>query len=268
MNHVAHPLQLGCVAILAAVLAGCCCSRPTQPPGPAGPGGKDGPATARLVITSEPKDELVKAGQPATFSTQAQVGADKDELSYQWLFNGVPIDPQTNATAQGKSLLLPGVSTNSVGFYSCIVTAHAKDGETQPVFEITEPGQLTVYQDGSIIVSGTPIAGAANPTGTCPRPYVGYVNFRNPNATNGGWTWDAASPVHEVVDPNCAGDRPKTQVKFWGNVILDQGCAAERVKVTRQFGGTSFVFTVFFPKSAFQRVPGAPYTLVLTGFKP
>jgi hypothetical protein len=220
------------------------------------------------VVTAKPKDELVKAGEAATFTTQAQVDLDKDLLSYQWLFNGSAIDPATNATAQAKTLRIPAASTNSVGFYSCIVTAHDRQGETQPVFEVTEPGQLTVYTDGSIIVAGTPIPGPASPSGSCPAPYVGYVNFRNPSSSTGGWAWDQTSPVHEAVDPNCEGARPKTQVKYWGNMLLDRNCASERVRVTRQFGSTSFVFTVFFPRTAFPKVPPAPYILVLHGFRP
>lgn len=250
------------------LLAGCSSRQHAVAPGPGMAGAKDSPPVERLTLTAKPGDRLVKAGQPASFDIEVAVNLEKDTLSYQWLFNGEPIDLKANATAQDRTLVIPSAGTNDVGFYTCIVTAHDKAAAEPPATVIPEPGQLTVYTDGSIIVSGTPLAGAASPSGTCPRPYIGYVNFRNPNRQNGGWIWDPASTVHTATDLNCAGERPKTQVKYWGNKGLDQRCATEKVTVANAYGSTSYVFTVFFPRTDFSKVPGAPYTVELVGFKP
>jgi uncharacterized delta-60 repeat protein len=66
------------------------------------------------LITSQPQDQTVVAGADVGFAATA-IGSDP--LTYQWYFNGTPLEGATNS-----SLLLSGVSLSKVGVYSVTVS--------------------------------------------------------------------------------------------------------------------------------------------------
>src|SRR5690348_15399271 len=63
------------------------------------------------VILQQPGDQCVPVGSTVTFSVVA-TNAD----TYQWYLNNSSLDGQTNT-----SLIIPNVTTNSVGYYSAVV---------------------------------------------------------------------------------------------------------------------------------------------------
>jgi len=65
------------------------------------------------VITSQPLNQLVTQGQPATFSVTA---SGVTPLMYQWSFNGMPLIDATNST-----LTLPNVQPPDMGSYSVVI---------------------------------------------------------------------------------------------------------------------------------------------------
>jgi hypothetical protein len=67
-----------------------------------GSGGGSAQPTQAVAISEEPQNQIVEAGQPATFSVTATGG---DPITYQWLLNGAPI---TGAT--GTSYTIPSTT--------------------------------------------------------------------------------------------------------------------------------------------------------------
>ncbi len=88
-------------------------------------------------ITTQPQSQTVRNGGKTTMSV---VALGRPPLSYQWLFNGNPID-DPNATK--RTLDLNPVSEDSAGSYSVVVT-NDSDSVTSQVVELTvvEENQL------------------------------------------------------------------------------------------------------------------------------
>lgn len=66
-----------------------------------------------------PQNLTICRGGAATFSITA---AGTGPLTFQWRFQGVPIDPLTNPSAASTMLELPAITLDMAGMYDCIVT--------------------------------------------------------------------------------------------------------------------------------------------------
>jgi hypothetical protein len=87
------------------------------------------PAGTPTIIT-QPEGKTVRNGGKTTLSV---VALGRPPLSYQWLFNGDPID---DPNAAKRTLILNPVGNNSVGSYSVIVT-NDSNSVTSEVVELT-----------------------------------------------------------------------------------------------------------------------------------
>ncbi|PWU14073.1 MAG: hypothetical protein C5B50_17965 [Verrucomicrobia bacterium] len=101
-------------------------------------------------VVSNPVSQTVNLGTDVTFTVQA---AGLPPLSYQWLFNGEPIDSATNTF-----LFLPGTSPSQSGDYEVLVTNIVSS-------EISDYATLTVRDLNTVLVSSGP-NGSVSPQGT------------------------------------------------------------------------------------------------------
>jgi alpha-tubulin suppressor-like RCC1 family protein len=85
-------------------------------------------------ILGQPTNQAVPAGQSATFSVQAGGTAP---LSYQWLFNGVPLtDGSTLSGSSSPTLSIPRTRAANAGSYQVLVT-NALGAATSSVAQLT-----------------------------------------------------------------------------------------------------------------------------------
>ncbi len=90
----------------------------------------------RPRITSQPQNQLVRVGEPVTFSIAAQ---SSWPLVYRWHHNGRPLANATNAV-----LLLENVQTTDAGRYKVVVShqlpgGRFATGSSNAVLTITDP---------------------------------------------------------------------------------------------------------------------------------
>ena len=116
------------------------------------------PATAAAPqITGQPVDQLVNAGDFASFSVIVAVTSG---VTFQWAFNGAAI-----AGATGDSLLLPAVTAADVGQYAVTVTNSEGSVTSSPATLALDTGtttalprpRLTAYNDVGGTVTVTPV---------------------------------------------------------------------------------------------------------------
>jgi|GEM_PF-1050383 hypothetical protein len=224
-------------------------------------------------ITAQPVDQTVLVGANVVLSVQAN-NAD----GYQWLFNGVPLDGQTNST-----LVIQSAGISDAGLYSCAVslgteavptraasvevetTANATAVDTPAASALaasaTTSGAIAASLPGGvpIIVSGLPISGGGtqNP---CPGNYAGYVNYTK--TISQGWGWTPAANTTTFTAAN-GGGVTGTSVSYLGE-YGDSGCGQTTVTIPYPPPSPAYRFTIFFPKT----VPTTNYPIVLTGFNP
>lgn len=98
------------------------------------------------AILEQPGPQAVCAGQASTF----RVAADGSDLSYQWRFNGQPIQGAT-----GDTLMIPRVSAANVGMYDVVVTGACGVVSSEPAeLRIVAPPAITRQPEGSIVLAG------------------------------------------------------------------------------------------------------------------
>jgi len=202
------------------------------------------------VITLQPEDQMVYLGSNATFTVKA-VNAD----GYQWLRNGGSMPDQTNT-----SLIITNAQISDVGYYLCNVY---KDSETVP----TRAASLMVYTNtvdpqtsiDPITVFGFPLLGGGS-QGTCPGPYVGYINFTKTIAQGWGWKPDTnTTTVFTASDAN----RTDTKIQYGGK-YGDNACGQTTVTVPNPTISSAYRFAIYFTNN----VPTNAYAITLDGFKP
>jgi len=113
------------------------------------------------TITAEPVSVVVNAGQPASFTVQAQV-ANNAPITYQWKKGTVAIPTATSATHS-----IPAAAAEDAGSYSVTVTANGKQAESitatltvnpalpTPVI-VTQPVGKTLLLGESVTLSVVP----------------------------------------------------------------------------------------------------------------
>jgi len=152
----------------------------------------EAPPTAP-VITIQPQDQTVTAGNTASFTVAAD---GTPPLSYNWLRSGEPIGGARNAV-----LLLPNVQVADAGSYTAIVT-NSYGSATSRAATLTVHYSLTVNVSGSGAVARSPdqasyAPGAVVTLTAVPTGAGGFV----------GWSGDAsgtANPLTVAMDRNRA----------------------------------------------------------------
>jgi len=141
-------------------------------------------------ITSQPQDEAVILGQPASFSVAA---TGTLPLAYQWRLNEAPLADATNLDLQFAS-----AQVADAGAYSVVITNIA-GSITSAVATLTvnvPPGITTQPHDQSVL-AGQPASFSVAATGTIPLSYQWYLN----GATLGGSTGSTLNIANAQV-PN------------------------------------------------------------------
>jgi hypothetical protein len=222
------------------------------------------------TITQQPVDECVPIGATATFSVQA-TNVD----SYQWTFNGVVLDDQTNDT-----LTVANVGVTNVGFYSASViygmevvpTRSANLNVYIPTLSASTPVAISISNPtsgiapaglgggGVITVFGLPVVHGGG-SGSCPGKYSGYVNYIKTASQGWGWSPSTNTMVYTATDTN----QTITKVQYVG-MYGDNGCDQTTVTVPSPTASPVYRFTIYFPTGT--TVPTNAYPITLSGFNP
>ena len=235
------------------------------------------------TITAQPVDQVVPIGSDVVLSVQAN-NAD----GYQWLYNGVPVDGQTN-----NSLTIVNAGIGDVGLYSCEVfnggemvptraasvevettagTTGASTITARPLAAKTTAGSAltasattssmmvaSMPAGGPIVVFGTPLLGGGS-QGSCPGPYAGYVAYAK--TISQGWGWAPISGVKALTAADGSG-RTNTKVQYLG-LYGDSGCRTKTtVTIPYPTFSPAYRFWIYFPNNV---PPTNAYPITLTGF--
>jgi sugar lactone lactonase YvrE len=156
-------------------------------------------------IASQPMSQTIKYGSNLIMSVTA---SGSPPFSYQWFFNGVAMDSQTNAM-----LSLPNVATNQAGRYSVLVTS-PYDSITSHIATLTvsEPPIFTQQPTSQSVLAGNRALITAGVAGVGPLTFQWQLNGTNlPNnlmstvAGNGtnGFSGDSGSATTgKINEPN------------------------------------------------------------------
>jgi hypothetical protein len=218
------------------------------------------------TILQQPVDQCVPLGGTASYSVVAS-----NATGYQWLFNGVTMDGQTNS-----SVTVSNVDLSSVGYYSTFVF---NGGDSVP----TRSAALDVYASGttssgstsplragstlsmstllgpngpngpSTVVYGFPVQSSGG-NGNCPGKYSGYVNYIPPS----GWGFIPIAPVYSATDTN-----QTTTKAYYMGAYGDTGCGQTTVTI-QNLMSPQYRFSIYFPSGS--QVPTNAYPIVLNGF--
>ncbi len=148
------------------------------------------PATLSLekapVITGEPANVEVCAGQPVTFSVTA-TGTD---LRYQWRKNGIPIAGETR-----RILTVTSVSAASVGSYDVIVTNACGQTDTSRKAALALSGAITITSHPQTVSAclGQSVTFSVNATGGNLRYFWRKNGVNIPGANGSSFTIPAVS---------------------------------------------------------------------------
>jgi PKD repeat protein len=104
------------------------------------------------TILTPPQSQMALVGADVTFNV---VAGGTAPLSYQWRFNGIPINGATNS-----NLYLSAVQTNQAGYYSVVVTNLAGSA-TSAAALLTLKLPATLTGTVSDALNGQPLAGVA-----------------------------------------------------------------------------------------------------------
>ena len=121
------------------------------------------------VITAQPQDQDVVAGQSASFSVLV---TGSRPLSYQWSFNGTPV-----GTSSTSSLTISNAQPANAGAYSVVVT-NAYGAVTSMVASLTinVPPSITLQPQSQTVAAGQPVSFSAAATGTDPLSFQWSLN--------------------------------------------------------------------------------------------
>jgi hypothetical protein len=142
-----------------------------------------------IIIQTQPSNQVVVAGQTATFSV---VAFNPPPLSYQWSFYGTNIAGATNATYS-----ISNVQSNNDGAYSVIIS----DAVTNVVssnanLSVAYPIQITAQPASQILLSGSDATFTVMATGVI-SGYQWY--FNGAPLTDGGNISGSTTPVLNIT---------------------------------------------------------------------
>lgn len=227
------------------------------------------------TITQQPLDQCVALGASVTFSVTAA-----NATSYQWLFNNVAIDGETNSSVQ-----ISNASIASVGLYSAFVyngsdavptrsanlnvyilsSAPSSLSSVSSKVSGAASGMLALDAPGGgggpfLVVFGAPIvSGGGN--NNCPGKYSGYATYAPPSGSGWGFQPASGATVLTATDTNLT----TTKVQYIG-CYGDIGCDQTTVTVTYPAMSPQYRFYTYFPTNS--PVPTNAYPLYLVGFNP
>jgi hypothetical protein len=130
------------------------------------------------TITSQPSNQMAVEGSSARFQVSA---SGTPPLSYQWMFNGMPLAGATDA-----ALNLANVQTTQVGSYGVVVT-NVSGAITSSLAQLTVflPPAITMQPINQTVVSGANMTFNVTASGTPPVSYQWFFNETNLVGTGG-----------------------------------------------------------------------------------
>jgi hypothetical protein len=157
-------------------------------------------------ITADPANQQVVAGQTASFSVVAN---GSPPLTFQWLFNGVPLADATNST-----LTLNSVQLQDAGAYSAKVSNVAGSVTSAPATLIVDaPPSISTGPQSQTVIAGRDVSFSVVASGTAPLRYQwNLAGASIPGATQPTLTLNNVQPTdagnYSVVVANVAGSTP------------------------------------------------------------
>jgi hypothetical protein len=228
---------------------------------------------AAPLIVSNPVPVVVGASSNATFSVQA-IGSQS--LSYQWFFNGAPIDGATSTQC-----FLTGVQTNNAGSYHVVVSnsigTATSTAATLTVLSVAP--YFTVNPVGATLVAGSSRTFTGQANGSQPISYQWQLNGTNlPGATATSLALTgltiADSGAYTLLAANIAGVSTSAvaQLTIYQNATLLSTLSnqvvqvGDTVELAVSAGGTQPLGYIW--QFNGQPIPGANPTLVLSNVQP
>ena len=237
------------------------------------------------AILQQPVDACLPIGGTASFSVTAA-----NVTAYQWLFNGNPLDGETNDT-----LTVANLGVANVGYYSVSVINGSEvvpsrsallnvyTSATTAVTTVTTAaspllsaatmkassalsvgnalGSLDDMNGGGlVVVFGLPVLTMGG-GGSCPGKYAGYVIFTKTASQGWGWSPSTNTTVYTATDTNST----ITKVQYGGD-YGDSGCAQTSVTFSSPAPSPVYRFAIYFPPGS--QVPTNAYPITLSGFNP
>jgi hypothetical protein len=194
---------------------------------------------AAPALLAQPLSRTNLADSSVTFSVSATGTAP---LSYQWLFNGIPL-----AGATASSFALGSVQVTNAGSYAIVVTNIAGSiTSVTAVLTVWVPPSLTVAPGDRTNLAGTATTFSVTAAGTQPLSYQWQLNTTNiPGATNPTLTLNpitlSQAGNYRVIVTNVAGSvtSPRAALTVWmAPAIITQP------KATTSLIGSDTVFSV------------------------
>lgn len=141
-----------------------------------------------IVITAQPEDTVLQAGDTATFTVAAETGSAYT-LAYQWKKDGAPLSNGGDISgADSNSLSIANVDNSDVGEYSCVVSSDGwVNGVESDAADLIVVPPLSDY--GQRVMYHLPLLywSFDEPTGLRAVDLVSLLPERTISAPNGKW---------------------------------------------------------------------------------
>ncbi len=167
------------------------------------------------VITTQPANQSVTQGSPATFSVTATGTA----LNYQWLKNGASIGGATAA-----SYTISSTTTNDAASYSVVISnAVGSTNSATATLTVNVPPVITTQPVSQNINQGSPVTFSVTASGTAPLNYQWLKNGTNiSGATSSSYTISSVATTdaanYTVAIANVAGSTNSSAATLTVNV--------------------------------------------------
>ena len=146
------------------------------------------PSAFVFGILTQPQDQTVATGGAASFTV---VTTGTGLITYQWRYNGTPIDGETDST-----LSLPGVSAGQAGTYSVVCTSGITSiTSDDAVLTVLDAPTITTQPEGQSVSAGDTATFTVEATGAAPLSFQWRLNGHYiSGATDSAYTITAAQP--------------------------------------------------------------------------
>jgi len=139
-------------------------------------------------ITTQPVNQTVAEGQPATFSVAANGTAP---LSFQWQRNQVNI---SGATTAGYTLTSAAFADNGAKFRCLVTNAFGNAASNEATLTVNAPPSITTQPVDQTVIQGQPATFSVAANGTAPLSFQWQKNQVNiSGATTAGYTLTSAA---------------------------------------------------------------------------